>query len=109
MIVAGNIQYPLHLVAPEYIPLQVRRKVDETTISVLENGFIQFYTSISDFITEFRLKQILSDEIDNSYSLTVDHLKIPLAIYFVLLALASIIFAIEKIIYRLKMRNVNGI
>lgn len=79
---------------------------------MIENGFHTFYKSFAKFVDESiceKFNQMRDD--DDAVALTVDQLKIPLIIYFILLGLASILLTMEIIIHRIKIwrikRNAN--
>lgn len=86
----------------EHVPERVLQKIDKTTSAMMESGLYPFYSSFSEFLSEFRMKQILNDDADDAYALTMEHLKIPLVIYLSLISFAFIIFIIELIVYKVK-------
>lgn len=69
---------------------------------MIENGLYNFYRSFANFV-----ENLITDQFDKKHddddvaALTMEQLKIPLIIYFILSLLALVLLAIEIIIQRI--------
>lgn len=94
-----------HLESSHYVPERVLRKIDETTYSMMEHGFYQFYLSLAEFKEKFvqRVEQMHLD--DDFSALSMDQLQRPLKILFCLWGLAAVILVLEIIVSKWKHHN----
>lgn len=102
MNILGSVNFKYMLASDQYIPEGTKRVIDKVGISIVESGLFVFYKRFARFISQFRTKQILSDESEKAHAVTMNQLKIPLIIYFIVVGLACIIFIVEEIVYSMK-------
>lgn len=95
MIILGSINYGFSVTSNQYVTERIRSLINTVDSSMTEYGFLNFYRTLSTFVTKFRLKQIFKDENDDEeYALTMEHFKIPFitSIYLSLIVFATIVF-----------------
>lgn len=101
----GEILDRYKLTSDRYISERMIAKIDKVTNSMAEQGFYQFYHSISDFSQKWVFGKFDKDEVDLQ-SITIEQLRRPIMIILLLNGIASILFVAEILIFKwLKWRN----
>lgn len=85
----------------DYVPIRLMNKIDTVTESIAENGLKTFYISMDTFKRNFFQKTFLEHEVDESEALTLDQLKRPMMLVFILWGVAIIIHLIQKFVFKL--------
>lgn len=87
-----------------HIPDHFKDKIDRVTSSMTENGLHYFYKELTKYLLNLRTRKLSNADEDGFRALDIEDLKVPLAICLCLLGFATIVFFIEIIIQRFKMR-----
>lgn len=93
----------------ENIPNRMIQRINKAMVSMIENGFYTFYKSFAKFLDESICEKFNQMHDDDAVALTVEQLKIPLIIYFILLGLASVFLTMEIIIHRIKIWRIKRV
>lgn len=98
----GSLPSAFNLQSTEYVPQRMVQQINKAVVSMIESGLFKFYTSFTVFMEGFIVDKFNQMQENGAVALTMDQMKIPLIICFVLLVLASALLAIEITVYRVK-------
>lgn len=88
------------MASDQHVPERLKSKIDESTLSMTENGLHQFYKKFAEFLTELCAEKLLQAEDETIRVLTLNDLKAPLIFCSSLFGFALVVFLIEVIYFK---------
>lgn len=98
------MQVPYFVMSEHHIPDLIKDKIDQITSSMTENGLHSFFKQLTKYLTNLQTKK-LSNADEDFRALTMEDLNAPITVCLYLLGFALIVFTVEVIIYRIRMRS----
>lgn len=72
---------------------------------MIESGLRRFYEQFAQFLVDLRIQKVLNAQNDDSHVINLDDLRGPLILCSFLMVVAGIVFLVEVIIHKLKLRQ----
>lgn len=100
----GSVPMSYYLFSSQYVPQRMKKNIDETTSSMIENGLQLFYGRFSQFLTKLRAQKLLKAEGEIFHVLTMGDLKGPFIFCSCLWVFSWCFLVLEVLIKKWKLR-----
>lgn len=94
-----------HLLSTNLVSKQTVKKLEKMNSILSESGILDFYSSFGKFLTDMRLHKVLSENITGVQPLEIQQFVHIIYLQLIALCLAFLIFIIEIIVHRHKIRR----
>lgn len=97
VIPSGSFQSSYYVTANEYISDRMKRRIDNSTCSMMENGLYRFYESYAEYRRHLRSRKLQNAGKDEVQALNFSDLHSPLMFCSYVIALATLFFLLETV------------